>query len=605
MIDSGTEYLLGIDEKMADDHIDPDPQSSRLNELEAFLRRPDAVMEPDILQRLGEYVTAQGRPQAAVEFLAEGYVGYAAAASLACNWISVLDTIDSKDPGNLPERQEDNEAEYLRRLIKERFDPQCFAGIFSAGGSGAPKWLNALISDVDGRRLIYDLAACYDNSLLLNFAIQKILMQPERESEVAAAGASLSGYFGVFQRLLASTLKEAATASEERLKQLAQELNTSCCSSQHGYVHAQLVLHSLGTQPVTGARFMRLSRDLEDAVAASRGVQIWRMSTWYRQCDSSNSTEAAAAAAAAAYIADILVASDDFQASDPPTAAIIKLHRMYQHEAHGHHLSVEQLRHRRVIEELLRTLFNPTRSLQVEAVQGCCGLLSLAVSKREEVSNTHSALKRTAEISHMTAASGKSPNPEEKQELRGYLSGYPICSAGLLRFLKEQLRNPEYWQSTRSRQTRAPPALELLECLVQVQPPLHGQVCALIGSALAAAGNAGDAGTKHLLDQAVHVALAGSSVEIIRWVEGWAAHGDAARFKCFLFMLLERAAPPYSEQFAAGILRLMSALGIKKRRMGAREGASVALLEEFSRACIDAEYANFGSREREALRDII
>ncbi len=50
-------------------------QQRRLNELEAQLRQPDAVMEPGIMDRLRDYVMANGHPQAAVEHLTDSYVG--------------------------------------------------------------------------------------------------------------------------------------------------------------------------------------------------------------------------------------------------------------------------------------------------------------------------------------------------------------------------------------------------------------------------------------------------------------------------------------------------------------------------------------------------
>ena len=50
-------------------------QQRKLNELEAVLRQGDAVMEPAIMERLREYVMANGHPQAAVEYLTESYVG--------------------------------------------------------------------------------------------------------------------------------------------------------------------------------------------------------------------------------------------------------------------------------------------------------------------------------------------------------------------------------------------------------------------------------------------------------------------------------------------------------------------------------------------------
>lgn len=167
--------------------------SSRLNELEAVLRQPDSVMEPTILDSLREYVLSQGQPQQAVEFLTESYVGYAQMASLACSWLKLVDdrtgnealdattpeqamppissaaagsnppshsvmqppregspaegpVVRARTPGATPLAEMD-EAYFLRSLAFERYDPQKFANIFSAGGSGAPKWLNALIDD--------------------------------------------------------------------------------------------------------------------------------------------------------------------------------------------------------------------------------------------------------------------------------------------------------------------------------------------------------------------------------------------------------------------------------------------------------------------------
>jgi hypothetical protein len=38
----------------------------------------------------------------------------------------------------------------LQRLTEQRFDPEKFAGIFTSGGSGPPRWLhgsNGLIAD--------------------------------------------------------------------------------------------------------------------------------------------------------------------------------------------------------------------------------------------------------------------------------------------------------------------------------------------------------------------------------------------------------------------------------------------------------------------------
>lgn len=75
----------------------------------------------------------------------------------------------------------------------------------------------------EGRQLIYQLSAQHKNSLLLNFAIQKIL-RAGHEDEVASVGSSLASYFGVFHRLMTNRLKEVPTANPARLQALVAEL---------------------------------------------------------------------------------------------------------------------------------------------------------------------------------------------------------------------------------------------------------------------------------------------------------------------------------------------------------------------------------------------
>lgn len=50
-------------------------QVEELNQLEIFLRQPDAVMEPNILSVLRRYISDKGRPADAVEMLCDSYAG--------------------------------------------------------------------------------------------------------------------------------------------------------------------------------------------------------------------------------------------------------------------------------------------------------------------------------------------------------------------------------------------------------------------------------------------------------------------------------------------------------------------------------------------------
>lgn len=61
-----------------------------------------------------------------------------------------------------------------QELVKERFDPTKFLSVFK---QGHPTWLDELIKHTHSRKMIYELSAANKNSLLLNYAIQRILKQ--------------------------------------------------------------------------------------------------------------------------------------------------------------------------------------------------------------------------------------------------------------------------------------------------------------------------------------------------------------------------------------------------------------------------------------------
>ena len=48
---------------------------AELNQLEQYMRQPDAVMEPTILDKLRQYVSGGGNPRDVVEMLSDNYVG--------------------------------------------------------------------------------------------------------------------------------------------------------------------------------------------------------------------------------------------------------------------------------------------------------------------------------------------------------------------------------------------------------------------------------------------------------------------------------------------------------------------------------------------------
>lgn len=550
----------------SNDHTDP---TNRLNQVESFLRQPDAVMEPDILSRLRDYVAAQGNPQAAVEFLTDGYVGYAAAASLVCGWLKLTEKGEEDDKVNHEKKKQKHqssiehqphqsstnpnnqnnkikdEAYYLRKLAKERFDPKKFSGVFQAGGSGAPKWINGLIADPQGRQLIYHLAARHPDSLLLNFAIQKILRQPGREGEVAAVGSSLSGIFAVFHRMISAKIKAIATVTtKEQIQKLSAELAQSCCSSQHTYVYTQLLLYGLADHPEFGGRYLRVARDLEAAAAESVGAVVWKMASWFGDVGGSynnNNKEGTldkegallevddVRAQAAGYIAELLLTGTGSSSSSsstnqafslPPSAVIIKLYTLYDTCTRSPP-PLRLIRHPRMLEVMLQCVFTSSeRTLPSVGVSACAGILGIAVAcggnnnnnnisynpvEDEAVVATKAGIERAIALSRKAAANDEPLSTDEEHQLETIISCYPCCALGILGLLQRQLSSVEYWQSASHRRLIAvgagggggggsvggggkgglPPAtLTLLRSLINTQPTMHPKLLTLVHKTL-------------------------------------------------------------------------------------------------------------------------
>jgi negative elongation factor C/D len=650
-------------------------------------------MEPDILSRLRDYVSAQGNPQAAVEFLTDGYVGYAAAASLVCGWLDLLDKSGGGEddkinqekkkqkqqssehqpnrstttPNNNNNNKIKDEAYYLRKLAKERFDPGKFAGVFQAGGSGAPKWINGLIADPQGRQLIYHLAARHPDSLLLNFAIQKILRQPGREGEVAAVGSSLSGIFAVFHQMISAKIKAiAAATTKEQIQQLSVELAQSCCNSQHTYVYTQLLLYGLADHPQLGGRFLRVARDLEAAAAESVGAVVWKIASWFGDVGGATSGSniredflgkeevievevVDVRAQAAGYVAELLlsggtgssIANQAF--SLPPSAVIIKLYKLYDTSTRSscssssssfssNHPPLRLIRHPRMLELLLQCLFTSERTLPGEGVSACAGILSIAAACGGSTSNgnpvedeavvaTKAGIETAIALSKKTAANDEVLSTDEVHQLETIVSRYPCCALGILGLLQRQLSSVDYWQSASHRQLVAvggtggggpPPAtLTLLRSLIHTQPIMHPKLLTLIHKTLTAIHTSNvatsDALSKYLLDEAVELAKQGRPLQVLHWMEAWAATPtvDSSLSRYFIYKLLQTAAPPYTQEFVGAVLRLMGVAGVKRKRIGFREAGFLAVLEEFVNEGCKGRKWPVGSKEYRVWRELM
>lgn len=72
----------------------------------------------------------------------------------------------------------------MQEVIKSKFDAEKLDSVLRSQ-QHTPSWVTGLTSDKIGRQLIYDLSGVHKNSLMLNFAVQKILADGH-DQEVAA-----------------------------------------------------------------------------------------------------------------------------------------------------------------------------------------------------------------------------------------------------------------------------------------------------------------------------------------------------------------------------------------------------------------------------------
>jgi negative elongation factor C/D len=557
-----------------------------------------------------------------------------------------------------------DEAYFLRSLVYEHFDPGRFAGVFESARHPAIGMINALITDADGRDLLYRLTLRHPDSLLLSFALAKILKEPGNDEEMAAALSAFIGPLEVFHKLLGARLRQAAEASDEAtMQRLVKEMVESARCGQHGYVYAQLLLHALASEREgdgSGAgRFQRMAQELE---AAAPLPSRWKMQRWFVPGQAGEDAVAAAAA-----VGDVL--SRASASSHVPISEVLKLQKLYyccgktngdddastvprggedgtaKHQRVGdgdgprassgtqtqtlpttpHHSPppLTIIRHPELLKALLAALFAPGKQLKPEVLSAHVDVIAAAVAGttpegqdpptpaagslalQPAVGAVREALATAAELAHKVAGE-RVLSRDEVVRLEGAVSER-IAAAGVLSMLRSMLTSQEYWTTTYHIH-KEPPFLPLLTAIVERQPSMQDDVLSLIVDALGAMGSSagGPDTARALLGVAAKLAHVGHVEPVLSWIERWARTADTGLVRHFAFKLLEGAAPPYSPWFAATVLRLAAAGGVKRQRIGAKEWtARSPLLAEFAEGCASVEFdPPLGWEEAACLRDL-
>lgn len=590
-------------------------ESQQLSQLEQVFRQPDAVMESNIFETLCQYVAAHGKPRTAIEILCENYVGYAHMGALMCDWLAATEPHVSQTAGTSggekqqqqrragrgrtkqqqqPGQQVDQSAShFLREVVVDKFDPNCFGSVFGARSSGQLAWLDDLKTDSEGRALIYKLSTSHRSCLVLNFAIQKIL-HAGYEDEVARVGSSLAGYFGVFHRLLASRLKQVPAAKAAQLAAITVELRDSCCGAEHSYVHAQQLLAALERHP-NGANFRRLAQELDHFAAAplQGGPEVWRLTTWLRPPQHITAVETTAHEEALQLVADFAAAAQGAEAQQQ------RLFRLQEIFTVDDPPLIAPLQQPQVLSRLTSILF-AARAPSAEVITAAAAVAAVAVAAiddrpagghldAQDIAETAAALRAGVQLAQ-NVLSGTKMDPAQQLVAEAVLA-VPVVAMGVLGFISAWTERSSYWRET-YRVLAAPAVLALLATIISHHPSMHSQAMNTIAAALIAVENSHPDIVRLLLDIAVAILQSGQVEVVLAALEKqWIRSADPSHARFFIFQVLKECAPPYSPYFATTMLSWMARSGVRRSYNQRDNAPQQRLLEEFAQACLESEPA--------------
>ncbi|GAX82209.1 hypothetical protein CEUSTIGMA_g9637.t1 [Chlamydomonas eustigma] len=612
---------------------DSESQVHILSSCEELLRRPDFILEPRCWDTILKYIKAGGKPEQLIESLTDSYVGYAQMASLVCHWNHLADykaeSIDAGAPTASTSEshvKDFDEFHFLKEFVKQKFDSEKLAGVFHQNNGKPPAWIENLTQDPRGRQLIYELSAAHRNSLILNYGIQKILMQGH-EDEVASVGSSLASYFSVFHRLLVARLRAIATlctsssqsvgtrTASQELQHLAKELADSCAHSLHTYLYAQQLLLWLSQHP-GGQVFLRMSQELEHVAAASHPV-VWSLLVMLLPPGSHDpccvfcqvmllppgSHEDVVKATG---LVSVLLSS-----SNPGTS--LDLSRLADLYHANPELSVSPIQHPQLIKILVTIVFTPGRHGLTDLQQVAMSLLARSTSCSQDcrdqvedaqrVESTCEAMQAALRIGQH--AQGKLV-PEDGAHMY-MVADNPAACIGLLHYMRHLLSQWDYFHSEAGSQNATPVFVRIAVFIAKKQCALLYLVIDVFESALRALGSQRSELSKIFLDASVVLLRDHGWVpEISDMVNRWSKEADPSLVRYLLHQMLACVCEPYSAPFASWMLRHMTASGIRRVRDGQRgSGQYVALLHEFAASSSKLPFSPpLGPKEASLLQEL-
>ncbi|ETN78185.1 TH1 protein [Necator americanus] len=256
--------------------MDDDEESSEMTPDEAldFLRAPEAIMEPNIVEVLRIYLEEGcGCTETAIEAVVMGYRAYAQSVNMMSDWLFALGDVPPEEPEPVIQpKKTKREAvksveNTLATLIAKHFSPDIADTIFEDGG--VIEWLPELISHRRWRTLLYELMDQFPNCLMLNFAV-KLISDAGFQTEISTVS-SAAQQLDIFSRVLLTSIdtvlvehrKGCLTAAYEKA---FGELARVVCQAEHTYVYTMALLKAVGSSQ--GGRISAACEQMAEALRA-------------------------------------------------------------------------------------------------------------------------------------------------------------------------------------------------------------------------------------------------------------------------------------------------------------------------------------------------
>ncbi|KAF9319560.1 Negative elongation factor C/D [Podila horticola] len=498
---------------------------------------PDAILEPDIMQQLTDYMKDGGQPLLLVNALSSSYVGMPDMCNLMAGWATEFDI----DPVEVMQ-------EALKEQLMGKFDPEGVDKAFMSG-SERPEWLSPMIQHPFWRSVIYELSEQHKKCNLLNYAIQRI-SDAGYQGEIASV-ATASTFLKVFSGVLLDSLDKLREEDDVGLLDRLPDLVKVCCQSEHTYLFTQVLLFRL-MKTDRGLPLKRISKELESGVLEKFNrpplVAILRMLL------------AGASSNVASAISAIL------QSRIPSPGDVMLLHRAYSGEDPP---STYFLRDPDFFEIMLSSIFVPSFKggvVKQDHKEKYLWLIAYAASVQEEderitdmseVQPTYEALCALEDtLSKRTAGTDLTPI------LKNLLIAIetPVASMALLYWIQFVIRETSYIE-TYFRSHEVPVPLLLIEEMAYKHPlqqaNIFGTLVDFFEAPLELNPEIMMTYRKSILDRMIYLIQLNYAMPVLDYIQVRARKMDQSLSMHFVKKVLEMVRGPYSKKFIEGMSQMI------------------------------------------------